>query len=357
MKSKDIRKIVPYLDRKTFESDRKTVLALAVLLIISGISAMIFYAWFYCTYADFGGDVPHLLWVLFKDSLDKILLVVSGAMIYRYRDRIPLYWTVAAVAIVLGLYQLFGLTPIYDGLGIFDYLLEVTSIVMIFGLIAFGILVWVGYSKYTSALGFISMFYVAYEILTFRFDMLLMMNGLQIAMFVVPFIPYTALMFTFCYACFRRSVMPPSIIKRMTESGRRIIDTGYTEDDTYLLRADLKEMCGLFDAPSERDDGIIDIERCYRLITPLRSRTMTVRRLTGEDFLRAYVGSETGSFTGFRFQIRKIMPDNGSLDDCGLVSIYGEPGMFVRIRIRDREMSFQELSAEEFEEEKHLRAH
>ena len=57
-----IREKLPVRDEETFRSDRKLVKALALLMMITGLSALMFYLWFfYVEFPTFSEDVQEIV--------------------------------------------------------------------------------------------------------------------------------------------------------------------------------------------------------------------------------------------------------------------------------------------------------
>ena len=332
-------------------TDRRLIVLASVLLIVSGFSLILLrmtWMWDIVIYEETSVAMRIVLGNIYK----QIVWIAVGIILFLLRNRLTLSSMIGALSWVLGFYVMHEV-EVYSGMSAIDYVMEVTSSVLAFGLVLFGALIWMKQFKFARALGVIAMFYVAYELMNYRMSIIdtVVHQAEGLAMLVIPYLPYTALMIVFTYMIFRPSIMPPSLINRMTGSASRVIDTNFSDADSYLVRSDIKEIDGMLNSPQGECDGAVEFEKEFDMVGPMRSRMLTVRRWKGEGFLRATIGSSNGSFDGFRFQIRHIAPDTGSLDDCTSVRIYGEPGLYVDIIIRDREMSFQELSALEYSEE------
>ena len=333
-------------------TDGKLILAASVLLIVSGFSLIALKMTWMWDIVLHETNRAYVMEMVFGNIHKQLVWIAVGVLMLLFRRHLVLSNTIGILSWVLGLYVMHEV-QVYTGMDALTYILEVTSSVLAFGLLLFGTLIWMKQFKFARALGVISLFYVAYELLNYRMSVIdtVVHQAEGLAMFVIPYLPYTALMVLFTYMIVRPSIMPPSLINSMTESASRVIDTNFSDADSYLVRSDIMDICDLLSSPCRECEGAIETEKVYTMVGPMRSRSMTVRRWKDEEFLRATIGSSSGSFDGFRFQIKQIVPDTGSLEDCGSVRIYGELGMYVDITIRDRKMSFQELSALEYHEE------
>ena len=339
------------LDMKRFQiTDRMLVRAAAVLIVLSAICNICVFLYWTMPYIMYEPNKTDIIESFLLNNLKELAWIVFGVLFYHFGSKMKFNRAIGTLSWILA-FRLLHLYQIAVTTDVMAYVMEVTSMLLAFGLVLFGFLLWTGRLKFAKAMGFIAVFYVVYEVLNYRMYIIDLFNGMAsmegLYIYILPYIPYTVLMLLFTYMLFRPDIMPRSLINCMTDSADSVIDTGYSDTDSYLVREDLLAICGMMGG-EDTTDAPVQEERTFDIIGPQRRRMMTVRRWRGESFLRATIGSNSGSFDGFRFEIRQIVPDTGNLSDCGYIRIYGETGMYADIMIREREMTVQDMSEEEY---------
>ena len=324
-------------------NDRRVILAVAVLMIVISIIEL---------YMGFENSFHFVVYNDYLTEAFHALLIIFGIWIIYNRKTITLKQTVALASICIGLnYMAAGPSLDYDITQILNLMMSLTIAVVGCTMFVFGILLYyektrnattVSYMSLVALLILMLMFYIYYRGLIpymSRWDFIFNV--------VIWNIPKVVLFFMVALILLTPGIRSPGLVTTMSRAARRVTDTRYTDEDSYIHRGGLMTMAEAMRRPVVPDDGgdPVEFETSVDLYGNQGRRMLLIRRWKGEDFLRVYVASVGGSLNGYSFKVTVILPDTGNLEDCGKVRMYGVNGFFADLLIVDPPVRYKDAVA------------